>query len=71
VKLAIVYDDWFDDALLQRWTKVATWQIQNNVICGGDTVSFYAMDKDSGADLKRNLTEYAKSLPPDVTVKYY
>jgi len=71
VKLAIVYDDWFDDALLQRWTKVATWQIQNNVICGGDTVSFYAMDKDSGPDLKRNLTEYAKSLPPDVTVKYY
>jgi hypothetical protein len=71
VKLAIVYDDWFDQALLQRWTKVATWQIRNNVICGGDTVSFYAVEKDGAPVLRKNLEAYARGLPPDVTVRYY
>ena len=40
---AIVYDSWFDSSLLNKWKKVATWQIQNNVICGDATVSFYAV----------------------------
>ena len=70
-KLAIVYDTWFNDSLLHRWTKVATWQIQNNVICGDDTVSFYVVNKGDEADLKKNLMEYAGSLPDGVSVKYY
>lgn len=71
VKLAIVYDDWFDQALLQRWTKVATWQIRNNVICGGDTVSFYAVEREGEPVLRKNLEAYARELPPGVTVRYY
>jgi hypothetical protein len=71
VKFAIVYDSWFDSSLLNKWNKVATWQIQNNVICGDATVSFYAVDLNNSSSLKENLAAYQKLLPADVTVKYY
>lgn len=71
VEFAIVYDSWFDDALLHKWKKVATWQIENNVICGDATVSFYAIKPGSDKTLIRNLTTYQSLLPADVTVEYY
>ena len=70
-KFAIVYDSWFDSVLLNKWNKVATWQIQNNVICGDATVSFYAVDLNNSSSLKVNLEAYQNLLPKDVTVKYY
>ncbi|HEY2727004.1 MAG TPA: hypothetical protein VGI61_07520, partial [Parafilimonas sp.] len=69
--IAIVYDSWFDSSLLKNWQKVATWQIQNNVICGDATVSFYALKATSDSSLKTNLAAFQPSLPADVTVKYY
>ncbi|MGN6618629.1 MAG: hypothetical protein ACTHJ5_15765 [Ilyomonas sp.] len=69
--VAIVYDSWFSDSLLHKWNKVATWQIKNNVICGDDIVSFYAIDETAASPLKENLKKYQSSLPSDVTVKYY
>ena len=71
VNVAIVYDSWFDSSLLKNWKKVATWQIQNNVICGDATVSFYATKANAESSLKTNLTTFQQSLPADVTVKYY
>jgi hypothetical protein len=69
--IAIVYDSWFDSLLLNKWKKVATWQIQNNVICGDATVSFYALKNNNDSLLKTNLATFQPSLPKDVTVKYY
>lgn len=71
VKIAAVYDSWFDSALLNKWQKVATWQIKNNVICGDSIVSFYAVKNNIAPLLKTNLTEYQKSLPADIKVTYY
>jgi hypothetical protein len=71
VKMAAVYDEWFDPAVLQRWTKVATWKIQNNVICGGDVVSFYVINSADSTELKNKLLDYQKSLPADNKVVYY
>lgn len=71
VKFAIVYDSWFDSSLLNNWKKIATWQIENNVICGDATVSFYAIKQNSDSLLKTNLSAYQQQLPKDVTVKYY
>jgi hypothetical protein len=68
---AVIYDKWFSDSLLQRWTKVASWQIRNNVICGEDSVSFFAIDKGNVGTLKKNLQDYEGRLPAGVTVKYY
>ncbi|HXS38525.1 MAG TPA: hypothetical protein VN721_17610 [Flavipsychrobacter sp.] len=71
VKIAMVYDSWFNDSLLHRWEKVATWEINDNVICGDDIVSFYAIDKNSVPSLKKNLQDYQHVLPKDVQVMYY
>lgn len=71
VKIAIVYDFLNDPRLLSRWVKVANWQIPNNVACGDDNVTFYAVEKDAAPALKENLLAFQKSLPGDVIVKYY
>jgi hypothetical protein len=49
---------------------VATWQIRNNVILGGDTVSFYVPDKLEGPVLLGQLKEFQSSLPEGVSVVY-
>lgn len=71
VKIAVVYDSWFNDSLLHNWQKVATWQISNNVICGDSIVSFYAVKKDVASNLKNQLTNYQSTLPGDVKIAYY
>lgn len=71
VKLAMVYDSWFSDSLTNRWQKVATWQIQHNVICGDDIVSFYAINPADKESLIRSLKGYEPFLPVSVQVKYY
>lgn len=71
-KLAIIYDSWFEnDPLGVKWKKIATWQIRDNVVCGDDTVSFYAIDPAIANDLKKNLESWQASLPGDVKVVYY
>ena len=71
LKVAIIYDKWFDPSLRNRWEKVASWQIPNNVICAEDSVSFYSIDKNNIGELKKNLQTYQKSLPAEVKVNYY
>lgn len=71
VKVAALYDSWLQSSLPAGWIKVATWQIQNNVVCGDDTVSFYAADATQAGTLKQNLQSYQPSLPTGVKVRYY
>lgn len=71
VKVAALYDSWLQSSLPAGWRKVATWQIQNNVVCGDDTVSFYAADDSQAETLKQNLQSYQPSLPAGVKVQYY
>jgi hypothetical protein len=71
VQLAIIYDSWFPDPLLKLWNKVATWEIQNNVICGDSIVSFYALNSSSKDLIKAQLKSFEQRLPATVQVKYY
>lgn len=71
VKVAALYDSWLQSSLPSGWKKIATWQIQNNVVCGDDTVSFYAADEAQALTLKQNLQSYEPSLPAGVKVQYY
>lgn len=71
VELAIVYDSWFNDSLTRRWNKAATWQIQNNVICGDSIISFYSLNALQKDSLQQQLKAYETQLPPSVVVKYY
>jgi hypothetical protein len=70
-KIAVIYDSWFNNEMQGYWKKVASWQIQENVICGDDTVSFYSILPENGAGLAIELKEFEKSLPRSVVVKYY
>jgi hypothetical protein len=70
-KIAVVYDSWFSDSLRSRWSKVASWTIPNNVICGDSIVSFYAIDPGGIGELKRALVDFAPTLPADVAVHYF
>lgn len=66
VKIAIIYDHWFKDAIPLQWIKVGEWKISNNVVCGDDTVSFYAIDPSEEKNLINCLRQFAPQLPRSV-----
>jgi hypothetical protein len=65
-RIAIIYDNWFIGGVPPEWTRVGRWTIQNNVMCGGDTVSFYAVDPAEITYLSESLTDFSSRLPADV-----
>ncbi|MBN2686323.1 MAG: hypothetical protein JXR40_13665 [Pontiellaceae bacterium] len=69
VRIAIVYEAWFHDkaALPEEWIKAGTFTIKNNVICGDESVAFFAVDPAEEEQLRKNLREFSKELPKDVS----
>ena len=65
--MIIVYDLWFRHEKLQcvppKWIKIGEWAIQNNVFCGGDLVSFYAVKDSEKERLIDNLRLFSYMLP--------
>jgi hypothetical protein len=70
VRIAIVYDHWLQrdgiGGVPPEWIKVGQWKISDNVVCGGDTVSFYAVDPSAADRLRRDLGAFADRLPRGV-----
>jgi len=70
VRVAVVYDSWFRPGtkagIPQEWIRVGRWRIPENVICGDDTVAFYAVDPSESESLKRDLLQFRSLLPKDV-----
>jgi hypothetical protein len=64
VKIAIVYDHAFQIPL--QWDKVGKWKISNNIVCDGNTVSFYAVDSSETDNLIKNLKTFSSRLPKSV-----
>ncbi len=64
--LVMIYDLWFEQVIPAEWHMVGKWQIQNNVVCGSDTVTFYAVGTAQQAQLAANLKAFSPSLPPRV-----
>jgi hypothetical protein len=75
VKIAIVYDNWFWNerigGLPSTWAKVGEWEISDNVVCGGEVVSFYAVEPGEKNILLNNLRRFSKKLPKEVDIRYY
>ena len=68
-RIAILYDHWFGGeigGLPADWVRVGQWTIRNNVVVGGDTVSFYAVGVSEVPYLSQCLREYSARLPHDV-----
>lgn len=72
VEVAMLYDTWFPPELLERWHKVGSWEISNNVACANSTVFFYVTDSIHAPILKQKLVAYNRNyLPKSVKVAYY
>ncbi len=64
--IAIIYDDWFVGGVPPQWIRVGRWTIQNNLIVGSSTVSFYAVNPAEAAYLSESLEDFSPQLPFDV-----
>jgi hypothetical protein len=77
-RVAVLYDTWFDynpatgrAAVPPQWVRVAAWTIPQNVVCGGATVTWYAVIPEEAEALRSGLEEFSPSHPAGVTVRYY
>jgi hypothetical protein len=65
-RIAIIYDSWFTGMVPPTWLRVGRWTIPKNVICGGETVSFYAVDPAEATHLSESLGDFYNHLPSEV-----
>ena len=68
VQIAMVYDSWFtnEKKIPKSWIRVGQWIIQNNIVCGDDTVAIYAVDPAAVNQLIHNLRDFSIDLPIEV-----
>jgi len=69
VPIAILYESRFGDAIPATWRRAGTWTIRNNIVGGGDTVTFYATTPDAFGSLRTHLVQFSRELPPTVVVR--
>ena len=69
VKIALLYEEWFPGLIPKEWVKAGDWSIFDNSVCGGSTVSFYAVDPGELPALRSHLREFAGQLPKSVYVR--
>jgi hypothetical protein len=65
IRVAIVADPWFRPNQFPKWTRVAAWDVDQEI------TNFYAVQAYDTTWLRKRLHEYQRLLPPTVSVKYY
>jgi hypothetical protein len=77
-RIAVLYDNWFDPdpatgraSLPPQWVRVAAWTIPGNVVCGGATVTWYAVLPEEADGLRSALEKFEADLPAGVMVQYF
>jgi len=68
IKIVVVGNHWLapDGGLPQEWIRAGQWKIPNNIVCGSNTVSFYAVTVSEKDDLIKKLKLFSSFLPSDV-----
>ncbi|HVN74976.1 MAG TPA: hypothetical protein VMT19_01580 [Thermoanaerobaculaceae bacterium] len=66
VRVAVLYEEWYAGVLPRRWVRAGTWRIPDNVVCGGDTVTFFATSPEARDGLVQALREFSPELPAEV-----
>jgi hypothetical protein len=69
----IIYDSWFEINSKEDYErlgliKIAELWIENNVICGGNPVSFYTTDETIVEKMKSNISRFKEDVPKDVSI---
>jgi protein involved in polysaccharide export with SLBB domain len=67
VKVAIVYDEWFEENLPATWLRVGRWKIADNKSCAFPTVAIYATDPSAYPAVIEALRAFAPGLPKHIT----
>ncbi len=77
-RIAVIYDSWFGynpasgkASVPPGWVRVADWTIPGNVVCGGATVTWYALLQEEARPLRSALVAFSEKLPTDVVVRFY
>lgn len=71
-EVGVVFDSWFvSSGLPSSWIKVAEWTIEDNVVCGSSTVSWYGVGRGNAEALASNLRHFETLLPRGVAVRNY
>lgn len=70
VRIALLYESWYDEVGMTPEGRVATWEIENPYILGDGTVSFFAWDSATSVQLISALKAYEPQLPEQVIVRY-
>jgi hypothetical protein len=67
-RVAVLYRHWFRGgiSLPSDWIPVGEWTIRDNVVCAGDTVTFFAVGENEVRRLSENLRSFSIRLPKDV-----
>ena len=66
VDVAMVYAGALGPVTPPGWRRVGAWRLEHNVVCGDDTVLFYAVRPGSDAALRAALAEFGPTLPAGV-----
>jgi hypothetical protein len=68
VRIGVLYKSWFQNEmeLPQEWLPVGEWKISDNIVCGDDVVTFYAIDTTAAATLAAFLDDFETRLPVEV-----
>jgi hypothetical protein len=71
VHVALLYRSWFqrEISIPSEWIPVEEWVIQDNLVCGSDTLNFYALNAEAAVTLQENLREFRTRLPGRVIVR--
>ncbi|MFA5404687.1 MAG: hypothetical protein WC358_07105, partial [Ignavibacteria bacterium] len=71
--IAIVFESWFEryGGIPSNWLMAGKWTIPNNITCGADSITFYAIDSINYLKLTSSLKMFSKELPLQVKQKGY
>jgi hypothetical protein len=69
--VAVLYDSWFGNGadIPADWVREESWIINDNIVCGSDTVTWYATSDAAAKRLHERLHAFHAQLPPTVTVR--
>ena len=77
-RIAVIYDNWFGytpaagrASVPLGWVRVADWTIPGNVVCGGATVTWYALLPEEAGPLRAALEAFSEKLPEEVIVRFF
>lgn len=70
VSIAIAYEIWLEQSGLQelrrQWKKIGMWKIEENIVCGSNIVTFFAVGPSEEEPLVENLRTFSRTLPHGV-----